>query len=173
MKQIAGYASALLSMVLVACTTVDATFQHAAPPPPGKALVYVYRLDTWPVVRGGALFSIGDTNVAALSANSYTWFYVPEGDYRLEQKWDIRHVQRVTHRDFSARAGSAHYLRLNVEGEVRQMKWWLSDVPAPSAIDEISKCRFEASKDAAPKLSPGVSRSPDTTDWTLQGGKQQ
>lgn len=140
-----------------ATTCLAAGPEETAPAPPtGKALVYLYRQDTWPEVRADALFTIGDTSVANLSANSYTWFYVPQGSQRLEQRWDLlRYSNAVQHKDFAARSGSTYYFRLSVEGEIRQMRWWISTIAAAAAILEIAKCRFQAPKDSDPwKGSP-------------------
>src|SRR5574341_1341673 len=127
-----------LAPMLAACAG-DVPFHQAPKPGPGHALVYLYRVDTWPVVRSDAFFTVDGKRVAVLPANSYTWFHVPAGKYRMEQTWDMVHVPPATRQDFLAREGSTSYLCLNVQNETMQMKWWLSSVPAKSASAEIAK----------------------------------
>lgn len=134
-----------VASMLAACAS-DVAFHQAPKPGPGEALVYVYRLDTWPVVRTDAFFSVNGKRVVALPANSYTWLHVPAGKHRLEQTWDLLHVPPARHQDFSAREGSISYLRLDVQNDTMQMKWRLSDVPAKAASGEISRCSFYPAK---------------------------
>jgi hypothetical protein len=145
MKKTAVYALVLFTILLSACAS-GPYFQQAPPPPSGKALIYLYRLDTWPEFNSRAYFDINNTNVAALSANSYTWIYLPEGNYRLEQRLDLR-GEAVLDRDFSARAGSTYYFRLNVETGAREVGRRLANVTAFAPVQEISNCRFQPPND--------------------------
>jgi tetratricopeptide (TPR) repeat protein len=157
----------LLGLAAASTTALGQSFEAAPQPPPGKALVYLYRLDTWPVLRTDALFGVGDMDVAALSANRYTWFHVPEGSYRLAQRWDTPRVPKVNQLEFMARAGSTYYFRLEVSAGMYQTQWRFAGVDASLASGEISKCRFQAPK-APEAWKPDVARS--ETDTALARG---
>ncbi len=59
----------------------------AAPPPPGKALVYIYREPDFAYAIASASFDIDGVNVAKLNNREYTWFYVPASAHALKIKW--------------------------------------------------------------------------------------
>lgn len=134
----------LVALMLVACTSADEMFQKAPEPPAGLGLVYLYRVDTWPTVRSDALFALHGKTVAALPANTYTWIYLQPGRHELEQRWDNPQVTKVASHSFSVEAGSVHYVRLNVEGEIRQMRWWMRNVAEAQALEQLAKCRRQA-----------------------------
>ena len=139
--KIPGLALPALLMLAGSCATEQA-YQQAPAPPPGHGLVYIYRIDTWPVSRMDAHFTIKGTRIAALWANTYTWIHLPEGSYVLEQVWDTRHAPPAHRREFSAAHGSARYLRLNVEQGTLQMKWNVVEVPAAEAAAQIAKLSY-------------------------------
>jgi hypothetical protein len=140
---------ALITMLPTACTTYGPLFQQAPPPPSGKALVYIYRVDTFPPSYEPALFNINNADIAELLPNTYTWIYLREGQYRLQQMFDNPRVGHIpTQQDFYAHAGLAYYFRLNVYTGVRQTAWRLVNATALGPGEEISKCTYQASKNA-------------------------
>lgn len=146
--------SLVITAAMPHAASADPSFNEAPAPGAGKALVYVYRVDAWPVVSADAIFSINGTKIGTLRAKQYTWFYITPGSFRLQQKWDIPQVLTVTSREFTAGSGSTHYFRLAVEGGIRQMAWRFHDVTFRPPLEEISKLEFHS-----PVL--GLYRQPD------------
>lgn len=135
-------ALALLLLIFEGSCATQSEFQSAPAAPPGQGLVYIYRIDTWPVSRMDAHFSIKGERIAALWANTYTWVHLPEGPHVLEQVWDTRHTPPAHRREFSAVHGATRYLRLNVEAGTMQMKWNVVEVPAAEALPQIAKLDY-------------------------------
>ena len=146
--------SLVITVAMPDAARADPTFSGAPPPGAGKALVYIYRVDAWPVVSADAIFSINGTKIGTLRSKQYTWFYITPGNFRMQQKWDIPQVRTETSREFTAGSGSTHYFRLAVEGGIRQMAWRFQDVTFRPPLEEISKLEFQS-----PVL--GLYRQPD------------
>ena len=124
-------------------------------PPAGKALLYVYRRDAFPASRMDAIFRVNGIDVATLGANSYTCFYLAEGGYRLEQRWNLERLANAPmHRDFIARAGATYFFRLKVEPGMRELMWSLGSARPPEATPEISQSRFQSAAAESPAVQP-------------------
>lgn len=137
-------AAAIFFMAYFAGCATAPPFSPAPTPPPGRALVYVYRMDNFPQARMDALLAVNGKRIARLPANRYTWFYVPAGEFRLTQTWDLPQVQRsVQTVEFHAEPGSTHYVRLLVENNAQQMRWQLRDLTLAAPLGELSKYGFQ------------------------------
>ena len=134
----------VLALLLAAagCAT-GPEFVPPDPPGPNETLVYIYRIDQWPVDRNDSVLSIDRTPVARLRANSFTVVRIPAGRHRLSQVWERLHAPPPMLHDFTARPGTTHYLRLNVEMGALQLKWWLSNVREAEAKAELAKCEYQ------------------------------
>ena len=113
---------------VAACSASGPVYQDAPAAPEGKGIVYIYRPAGGPWGGRDTHFYIGDANVADLSSNGYTWFYLPEGNYtiRLElHRGDgnvfRRHIaatekmQGKTNRTLRLGGGRLALLRLHIE----------------------------------------------------------
>ena len=87
-------------------------FELAPPPPPGYGLVYVYRPDCPPTLRGARIV-VGADEVAKLSNKAYTWFYLKEGPHNLSTNWGkiYKGVPKVDV-TLNVVAGESYYFRL-------------------------------------------------------------
>lgn len=65
------------------------TFEAGPPPPPGEALVYLFRAPSYWMSFSQAALDIDGVNVARLKNKTYTWLYVPAGAHDLKFHWPI------------------------------------------------------------------------------------
>ncbi len=88
-------------------------FEAAPPPPPGFALVYIYRPDCPPRLRGARIFIDGQ-KVAKLTNKAYTWFYVSEGSHALNTAWgSIYKGAEEVNKNLNIVAGESYYFRMS------------------------------------------------------------
>ena len=140
-----------------------------SPPPPGEALVYIYRAPAFAYGYVPALFDIDKVNVAKLNNKDYTWFYVPAGAHVLRQHWGglalVDFTQLYRHNDgvFDWNGGSTYYYRMNVSFSITyardEIDWGLSPIEEAQALRELAVYRYVAAHDlerlkANPALLP-------------------
>jgi len=87
-------------------------FEAAPPPPPGYGLVYIYRPDCPPRMRGARIV-VGEEQVAKLTNKAYTWFYLSEGSHALSTNWGkiYKGADKVNF-NLNVVAGESYYYRL-------------------------------------------------------------
>lgn len=88
-------ASAMLAATLIgglatgaASAAPAAAVDPPAPPPEGKALIYVFRqMDAYWTTQ--AYISVDGAKVASIKGLQYSWFYAPAGSHELKLSWPL------------------------------------------------------------------------------------
>ena len=137
----------LLLLTLAACSASGPVYQDAPAAPEGKGIVYIYRPAGGPWGGRDTHFYLGDANVADLSSNGYTWFYLPEGNYTIRQKWPIDISFKTAELPVTVKAGGASYVRMGIGAGFGDVLWQLTAHSHDGAMDELEKCRFQAPND--------------------------
>ncbi|MFZ6760339.1 DUF2846 domain-containing protein [Undibacterium sp. Ji50W] len=152
--------------LLSACAATGPAYQAAPAPAAGQALVYIYRLNT--VYGGGrdTYFYVDGKNIADLSVEGYTAFYVPAGEHKFEQKWPADMPQGKTINLWklwtkedpadSAKkpglqegavnweAGKTYYYRFSAAPNGRnQYEWILAEITAEQAYPDLKKSKLQ------------------------------
>ena len=70
--------------------------EPAPPPPPGKALVYVYRAPSFANAASTAEIQIDGVKIAYLRNHQYTWLYVPSDAHTLKLQWTAAFIHTPT-----------------------------------------------------------------------------
>lgn len=152
------FLSLLAALCLCGCAAVGPSFEPAPAPDGTKAVVYIYRLESFALGARDAYFYVNDQNVVDLSNNGYTWFSVPAGDYVLKQKWPINVTFGMKTLEMPVRweGGKTYYYRLatgagNAPVGI-SIRWTLSEPPASVAREEILKAKHQPAHGAAKLL---------------------
>lgn len=157
----------IFTLLLSACAATGPGYQAAPLPGNDQARVYIYRVNTF--VAGGrdAYFYVDKKNVADLSVAGYTWFHVPAGEHRFQQKWPVDvggspaiNLWKLWKNDESEEvnkktlqegyvyweAGKTYYYRFHTAlYGLMGMQWILQEVTAEQALPEIKKTRLQPS----------------------------
>ena len=146
---------------LSGCATERANFVAEPTPPPGEALVYVYRPSATAMEGLTAVVELDATMVAVLHDNGYAVVHVREGEHRVSQYWRStavtdrnRNQRNRTDLQIHAVAGQQYYFRVLASGVVgpqaevqfSQSSWVFEQVSTRTADSEIAKCKRESSK---------------------------
>lgn len=146
------YAAALLCVVVLAgCAATGPVYQDAPEPRETDALVYIFRPNPFLSIAGGrdAYFYVNDVNIVDLSAEGYTWFHIPAGEYSLKQKWpyDISYGGHVIEKKVNWQPRQKYFYRLDSTGSVTTtqftLQWQLSEVNADQALAGIGHCKLQ------------------------------
>ena len=133
--------SVLAVLILVGCTATGPKFSdHNAglKPEPGKALVYVYRLDQF---RGGGVtspFLDNGKQVGILNAGGYITFQTDPGEH--EFRTDVHVVDEAMLLDVVE--GQTYYLKIFTQG-VWRMVFNTVLVPEEKAVIELKEMRYQ------------------------------
>jgi len=127
-----------------------APFTDAPAPPPGKALVYIYRTYNYQQGNQGASIFLDSKQVVNLANRAYTWVYVPEGMHTLEHRKQVFTAEERTGGPVRLTAGRTHYFRVGVSlaSGIKDVRWMLSEEPVMKARDELAECHYQPAKGA-------------------------
>lgn len=126
-------------LVLAGCVSVpQATgplFSEAPPQIPGKALVIVYRADTFKASAVETHIYANGRAMATITNASYSWAYAQPGQYTITSVLPTCDVIPLVK---SVDAGSTYFIRADVEFNITQENRCLStDVSAADAILQL------------------------------------
>jgi len=150
---------AILSFAVIAtgCSATGPIFEDAKAPSAGCGLVYIYRPDSFIFSARDAYFYVNDANVADVSNDGYSFFYLPAGAYQFKQKWPIDLSTKTIESTLKLGTGETHYIRLNTSTGQGQFIWVLSHLDTSTARPEIAKLHYqEAKRDSLAKLGVSV-----------------
>jgi hypothetical protein len=151
---------------LAACAAQGPAFTEA-PPPGGKALVYIYRpYNKWMAAQDAG-FDANGKRIGFLDPGGYTFFHAPPGHYDIHLFWPVGVWTLQTPAlwtsdvtlpaDFNA--GETHYFRLTIDGDIggfsgnsmqMHVGWRLAEVAPAAARREIAQQKFEPQNKAMP-----------------------
>jgi hypothetical protein len=114
-------ALALIASLLAGCAAQGPAFSDA-PPPGGKALVYIYRpYSQWVSALQDAGFEANGKRIGFLDTGGYTFFHAPPGHYDIRQFWPVGlwtlqepALWKDLHVSTDVAAGQTRYFRLQV-----------------------------------------------------------
>jgi hypothetical protein len=140
----------LLVLGISGCATHarGVAFSQSVSPPPGHALLYVFRRDAQPTAWG-ATVRVSDENVATLNQGGFTWVYVQSGKRQVRAAWPILSGQRDSYIELELAEGSTHYVELvgvskaaGVSGPymIFQIGSGLNEISPESAQAEMTQC---------------------------------
>ena len=165
-RALAHAAGLLLSCLLASCAAQGPAFTEA-PPPGGKALVYIYRpYNKWMSAQDAG-FEANGKRIGFLDPQGYTYFHAPPGHYDLHLFWPFGVWTLQTPELWSSdvrlpvdlNAGETHYFRLSINGDfdgftgtTMQMHvgWQLAEVPPAVGRREIASHKFQPQNKAMP-----------------------
>ncbi|MAL79548.1 MAG: hypothetical protein CMN55_10630 [Sneathiella sp.] len=133
--------SVLAVLILVGCTATGPKFSdHNAglKPEPGKALVYVYRLDQFRGVGVTSPFLDNGKQVGILNAGGYITFQTDPGEH--EFRTDVHVVDEAMLLDVVE--GQTYYLKIFTQG-VWRMVFNTVLVPEEKAVIELKEMRYQ------------------------------
>lgn len=144
----------IVALALAGCAAATGPlFQQASSPEPGKALIYIYRPNSFVLSARTAYLHVNAKKVADLSTEGYTKILLEPGTYKLRQTWPF---DLVGFRDLElplvVEASKTYYYRFQSFAGGRAecpsggfcYAWSLRQVTAADAMPEISQCRFQA-----------------------------
>lgn len=117
-----------------------------APPPQGKALVYVYRTASMTMAARGADFYANDKKMFSLATGGYAYAYLAPGHYEIAQTWgtlpwDIGKVAKPVVVSLDVAAGQTRYVRLSADtqfgGMFYEQSWGIREVSATLGTNEL------------------------------------
>lgn len=147
-RKLARQSVPILALMLVTgCETppplASAVQPWPVPPPPGYAMVMIYR-EGRPAVSPSIF--VDDVKVLKLNYNSYTWVYVRKGQHAVQMKFPFFFHGLNIRAETKFEAGKNYYLKLAVwnGGGYPIMKIYstLNQVPEQTATAEAKRCWF-------------------------------
>lgn len=162
----------LIAILLTACAATGPAYQAAKAPDNGKALIYIYRVKSFALGGRDAYFYVDGKNIADLSVEGYTWFHIPAGEHKFEQRWPVdipgntnpvtaKIIQLFTKSDDGStekrtlqqgyvnwEAGKTYYYRFGtnlVSTSPMKMEWTLQEITAEQALPELKKTKLQSS----------------------------
>ena len=147
------------ALSLFGCAVRGPGYIPAPSPAAADVLVYIYRPDNFALGKRDAYFYVDDVNVADVSANGYTWFHVPAGEYIFQQKWpfDVTLGTRTLTLKVQWLPGRTYFYRLETARHSPKIVWRLSEAPADEANIQIAKCKLQPAL-GVEKLRERISR---------------
>jgi hypothetical protein len=168
---LSGAPAAISAALLGIASAWAAEPPQAAPPPPGKALVYIYRASSSVGSGTPARFALDRTDVATLEAKTYTWLYVPENAHVISYDGaggDPANADAAG-LAINPQSGETYYYRFDQYAQALPGRFEivrsLTLIPPAQAQQELGLYRFvepfsartAASRPAPPPGSPPVS----------------
>jgi hypothetical protein len=123
-----------------------------APPPEGKALVYIYRAPTIGASGQTTGFDVDEKRITTLDPGGYTYFYAAPGHYEIKQFWPIGLMTITTpalwqsiRLPMDLKAGETHYFRFGtaIDAMPITVRWRFDEVPSDVARQEIGKEKLQ------------------------------
>ena len=148
--------SLLISVIVCligGCAVDGPSFQTAPAPRPTDALVYIYRPENSKAALTKSDFLINGTKVASLQGTTYTWFYLPAGEYEFKQKWPVTAGMGFGSISEKVKLDprTTHYFRLSTDARFLliavEIRWQFLEVDAGEAIPEIDSCKLQPAFD--------------------------
>lgn len=152
------YNLVLMSLIfqLVACSAMGPIYTNAGPPKVGYGLVYIYRSDNLWMGGRDSYFYVNNENIVDLSNNGYTFFYLPEGEYTIVQKWPIDVPDDGFAEKLQIKSGDTVYFRLSPESNYDPnagmlglgngaISWNFTHVSASTGNVEMESTRYQKS----------------------------
>lgn len=139
--------------MLAGCAATGPAFQPASAPDSGRALIYIYRPGGFTLGGRDAYFYVNDKNVADLSAEGYTYFYLSPGTYKLTQKWPLDLIGfRNLELPLVVTPGQTYYYKFTASGEPICgynricYAWSMRKMEENTAKNEILIYRYQTAK---------------------------
>ena len=132
-------------LCISACAARGPVYTPAPTPAAADALVYIYRPGGFALGARDAYFYVDDVNVADLSAEGYTWFHLPAGEYTMRQKWplDVTFGKKTLELRVRWLPGRMYFYRLDTSVRVPYVEWRLAEVPSDVAMTQIRNCKLQ------------------------------
>ncbi|MET3135585.1 hypothetical protein AAKU55_005897 [Oxalobacteraceae bacterium GrIS 1.11] len=144
---------------LSGCSATGPVFKEAAPAPAGKALVYIYRPNSFVMGGRDAHFFVDGEELIHLSNSGYTQTYLPEGHHQIMERWNdnimaaivLGGSTKTVELPLDVKAGEVYYFRFNtgMGGYVYnaiQLTWQLQQVSPEIGAIGISQTKYQPAK---------------------------
>jgi len=130
-------------LILVGCTSASGplfTESHSKQAPaPGKALVYVYRVDTFIAATVTADFLDNGKNVGAVNVGGYISYETDPGPHEL-----LTETSRIDKAVYlSMEAGKTYYLRLDYDPGMWTGTFLIRNIPENEALPQLQATRYQ------------------------------
>lgn len=135
--------SVLAFVVLVGCTSASgplyAEKDNLREPAPGKALVYVYRVDTFIAATVTADILDNGKNVGAVNVGGYIVFGADPGEHAL-----LTETSRIDKTVYlSVEAGKTYYIRLDYDAGMWTGTFLIRNIPEDEALPQLRATRYQ------------------------------
>ena len=151
MKNLKTLTCVLFSSMIFGCTATGTTFQSVTDIAKDNGILYVYRDYGYGFSMATAHFKINGVDVFGLDRNGYSFVYLPEGTYKLSQKWWWAALQSPLDTTVTIRRGEPSYVKfttaLHYKGmNTETLKWSMQQVSQMQGLREISDKKLQPSK---------------------------
>ena len=126
-----------------------------ASPPPGFALVYVFRRYAEPTAWGATVQASGQ-KVATLNQGGFTWMYLKAVPQQIRAAWPILSGQQDSFVDLDLADGSTHYIELVGVSKMAGVSAGLMWIRIGSGLNELKPENARAVLHDCCVLQPGV-----------------
>ena len=115
--------------------------------------MYIYRPENSKVALTKSDFLVNGIKVASLQGGTYTWFYLPAGEYELRQKWPVTAGMGFgsLSKKLKLNPNSTYYFRLATDSRFLviavELRWRFLEIDAGDAIPEINSCKLQSAFD--------------------------
>ena len=141
----------LLIIILAALSGCSTTllegpkFKPANPPPAGKALVYIYRLNSTPYLLSPDLL-INGKKILELANRGYSYVYLKPGDHEIKANWSFASGRKDLQGKIKVEAGKTYFIRTHghvyYDTITYSSSGYLGFVPEDRALGELNKCLY-------------------------------
>lgn len=139
-----------LISLLLSCAATGPLFTEAPAPSGKEGLIYIYRIPSGAFSGRDSYFYINDINVADLSANGYTYFYLPPGNYEIKQQWPIDMPRKPLVTNLSLKAGETVYYTFGTSAEGNLFKWYFGRIDEVRGRQAINSHRYQEARGIKP-----------------------
>lgn len=130
-------------LILIGCTSASGPLytekDYSRTPAPGKALVYVYRVDTFIAATVTADFLDNGKNVGALNVGGYITYEADPGEHELLT--ETSRIDKIV--NLSMDAGKTYYIRLDYDPGVWTGTFLIRNIPENEALPQIRPTRYQ------------------------------
>ncbi len=132
--------------LLISCAATGPLFTDAPAPSSSEGLIYIYRIPSSAFSGRDSYFYVNDINVADLSINGYTYFYLPPGNYEIKQKWPIDMPGGSLNSNLSLSAGETVYFMFGTASNWPRIKWFFGRVDESTGREQIRGIRYQKAR---------------------------
>lgn len=130
-------------LILVGCTSASGPLytekDNLQAPAPDKALVYIYRVDTFIAATVTADFLDNGKNVGAVNVGGYIAYEVDPGEHEL-----LTETSRIDKTVYlSMEAGKTYYIRLDYDPGVWTGAFLIRNIPEDVALPQLRTTRYQ------------------------------